>query len=52
MLRHLIEIRDIIISDLEKTQVTYVRLFSPEENIVTNVYQQELLTHQIFLNSK
>ena len=52
MLRHLIQIWDIIISDLLKTQVIYVRLFYRGENIDTSAYQWELLTHQTFSNRK
>ena len=33
-------------------QVTYVRLFFHGENIVTSIYQGELLTHQTFFNRK
>ena len=39
MLSHWVYIWDIIISDLAKTQVTYVRLFSLGENINTSIYQ-------------
>ena len=52
MLRHLIQIWDIITSDLLKTQVIYVRLFYRGENIDTSAYQWELLTHQTFSNRK
>ena len=49
MLRQFISIWDIIIFDLAKTQVTFVRLSTLGENIDTRVYQWELQTHQKFL---
>ena len=52
MFRHLIYQWDIIISNLSKTQVIYVWLFSLEEIIVKNVYQSELLIPRLFSNRR
>ena len=38
--------------ELEKVQVTYVQLFSLGENIVTNVYQWELIIPQNISNRR
>ena len=52
MPRHLIQIWDIIISDLAKLQVTYAQLLFRVNNNGTSVYQWELQTHHTFYNRK
>ena len=46
------QIWDTIISDLDKTQLTYVRLIFRGVNISTSVYQWKLRTNQTFSNKK